>query len=153
MEDTNPQKAIPKQVKSLIQHLFPSKLQDNVQQTYLAYFLRVLSGRICTGVVEDEYHMHTLIQKRLSKLYAHGEESSTKLARLQSLFEKLSHSQVLRKRWAILYTLYNLSEDSSVSSSVMPSSIIQETLGNKLLTTFQPMTDTKERLSNSSQKK
>ena len=99
MEDTNAHKVITKQVLGLIQHLLSPRVSEEGQQKYLAYFLRVLSGRIYANVVEDEYHIRTLIQKRVAKLHVGRADGSGKLGRLQSLVERLAHSQFISKRY------------------------------------------------------
>jgi len=130
MEEKTIQKTITSQVQSMIQHFFPIKLKEEEQNRYLAYFLRVLSGRIYSNTIEDIQHLSTLIKKRISKLHAKSSETA-KLSRFQILFDKLNDSKIIKRKWAILYSLYSLSEDSS-GQAIMPS-IIQESLGSKIL--------------------
>lgn len=138
MEDNSVQKVIITQVQSLIQHCFPSKLGKDEQQKYLAYFLRVLSSRIYSYSIEDEHHITALIRKRVAKLNGKASETA-KLARLQTLFDKLFSSRVISKRWAVLYALYTLSEDSSGAAQFQ--SVIQESLGSKMLMKVQSPTE------------
>ncbi len=145
MEENSIQKVITTQVQSLIQHCFPSKLSKDDQQKYLAYFLRVLSGRIYATAIEDEHHVTALIKKRVTKLHAKASESS-KLSRLQTLLDKLTASRVISKRWAVLYTLYALSDEAGATQF---QTVIQDSLGGRMLMKIQPgseamMVDSKE---------
>jgi hypothetical protein len=99
MKDANAHNVATKQVLGLVQHLMPARVTEDAQQKYLAYFLRVLSGRIFANVVEDEYHLRTLIQKRVAKLHVGRSDASAKLVRFQTLVERLAHARVISKRY------------------------------------------------------
>ena len=97
MEENSIQKVIATQIQTMIQRFFTTKLKEEEQQKYLAYFLRVLSGRIYANAIESDQHITTLIRKRITKLHGKGSES-TKLSRFQTLIDKLNASKVITKK-------------------------------------------------------
>jgi len=135
MEENNVQKVIMSQLQLMVQRYLPKTLTLSDQQNYLAYFLRLISSRICIPLMEDEEHLSTLIKKRISRFPSKSSEMS-KVSRFQMLFNKLSASKVILKKWSILYCLYSISEDLPGAPAM--SSIVQKTMGGTILTKIQP---------------
>lgn len=135
MEESNVQRVITAQLQSLVQNYLPPTLTQSEQQNYLAYFLRVISSRAYTPVMEDDGHLSMLVRKRISRCSAKSSQM-VKVSRFQVLFDKLSNSKVVLKKWPILYCLYSISED--VSGGPPIAAIVQKSMGGSILSKVQP---------------
>ncbi|CAG8502131.1 11284_t:CDS:10 [Cetraspora pellucida] len=88
------------------------------QQQTFDYCLRILGSRITPSIVSDEIHVSDLIKKKLTNIYQkilviREHKSSSKALRFTNLFTKLQSQSIVTRKWAILYFLLSVSEQSS----------------------------------------
>ncbi|CAG8703806.1 9907_t:CDS:10, partial [Cetraspora pellucida] len=79
------------------------------QQQTFDYCLRILGSRITPSIVSDEIHVSDLIKKKLIREH----KSSSKALRFTNLFTKLQSQSIVTRKWAILYFLLSVSEQSA----------------------------------------
>ncbi|KAG0213595.1 Gamma-tubulin complex component 3 [Mortierella sp. GBA30] len=75
------------------------------------YCLRILGSRLAPSLVSDDVHISDLIKKKLIR----EDPSSAKAIRFSHLYTKLSACSVLTKKWAILYFLLAVGDQSSAA--------------------------------------
>jgi len=94
---------ITSQLQALTKHFLPN-LSEDTYNTYQSYFFRILSSRTKTPI-ETEQQLIGLMCKR-----------TTKESRFRILFDKILNSKAISKKRDILYCLYCLSKEPSLSS-------------------------------------
>ncbi|CAG8462995.1 6398_t:CDS:10 [Paraglomus occultum] len=68
-----------------------------------------VDSRMTPSVISDEAHISDLITKKLMR----ENKSSTKALRFATLFNKLQAQTILKRKWAVLYFLMSVSEQSN----------------------------------------
>jgi hypothetical protein len=133
-----------KLLNKLIANLIPNSDKRNSEK-YQSYFLRLLNSRMCV-TSSNEVNIFSLILDKCNTDIRLTE-------RVQNLYSKLTTKKTLKRRWACLYLLYRLSQDSE-SSAVPDSSKVLQTIfhdynntnnsGIKNETHFQIMSENNE---------
>ncbi|BFZ64754.1 Microtubule-nucleating Tub4p (gamma-tubulin) complex component [Saitoella coloradoensis] len=83
------------------------------QQQMAELCKRMLASRMQPSVVADVSHVSDLIKKKLLKDNQTPEEA----LRFSNLYSRLQTSTVLHNKWAILYLLYNLSNNAEINAT------------------------------------
>jgi hypothetical protein len=130
--------------KKLLQKLFTDLVPNHDNKyfdKYFNYFLRLFNSRF-NAAVNNEAGVINLIMDKISKLQLNtnlnininnNNNNSTgleKIERFQNLYSNLSTKKTLKRRWAILYLLFRISNDNEENfvqdSSKILNSIFQE---------------------------
>ncbi|KAF0380096.1 Gamma-tubulin complex component 3 [Gigaspora margarita] len=80
------------------------------QQQTFDFCIRILGSRITPSIASDEIHVSDLIKKKLIREH----KSSSKALRFTNLFTKLQSQSIVTRKWAILYFLLSVSEQSNI---------------------------------------
>ncbi|CAG8543918.1 14495_t:CDS:10 [Acaulospora morrowiae] len=79
------------------------------QKQTFDYCMRILGSRLTPSITSDELHVSDLIKKKLIR----ETKSSSKSLRFANLFAKLQSQSIVTRKWAILYFLLSVSDQSS----------------------------------------
>lgn len=89
-----------------------SKANSAEVSEHFQYALRVVGSRFSPSIATDEFRVVERIKRKLLK-----EKREVDIAIFSELYRKLASQPVLQNRWAILYFLLSVSENSSTDQS------------------------------------
>ncbi|KJE89819.1 tubulin [Capsaspora owczarzaki ATCC 30864] len=99
---------------SLVEHLCATLVGPKAadRPTLVQYALRILASRITAPTSQDEFFTAEIIKKRFTR-----QQRTDDALRFAELFQKLGTKSVIQNKWAILYFLLSLSEESAARNA------------------------------------
>lgn len=110
-----------KLIHKLIISLIPESNKKSDSDKYLPYFERLLNSRL-NPITTNEAHVMSLMIDKASRIHL---TNLSKLERLQTLYTSLGPKKILKRRWAVLYLLYRISQESSDNIAKESNSFLQ----------------------------
>jgi len=99
---------------------------------YLSYFLRLLYTRFNVST-NNESSIMNLILDRTSKLHMNNLE---KAERIQNLYSNLSSKKTIKRKWAVLYLLFRISQENNENLINDSSKILQTIFHDENLNSY-----------------
>ncbi|RHZ90285.1 hypothetical protein Glove_1g17 [Diversispora epigaea] len=105
------------------------------QQHTFDYCMRILCSRLIPSITSDELHVSDLIKKKLIREH----KSSSKALRFANLFTKLQAQSIVTRKWAVLYFLLSVSDQSNSNemTGILNTAPIEQTFSFRGLQNIQ----------------